>query len=234
MAGGRWFVALMRVGDVSPTCALPPIPSQRVSPLRLPCVIRASLPSRLLCNKFAGAPLIYPTLSPESTWTHRRSVSLSLCQTRAPIQSSSVPSLSWLRTRCALSRSWILGIEERRGAFSSWRYIFIKREKEKMEKEVKRQYRSAALHIISSLCSVASIAFCVHLSISAADVRSRVVGLESGAAERTFIQVRGYSMEDFNSLVQQRVDELLSQVNLTLHFFFFLLPVWFRLTFACR
>ncbi|MEQ2314492.1 hypothetical protein AMECASPLE_012663 [Ameca splendens] len=80
-----------------------------------------------------------------------------------------------------------------------------------MEKQVKRHYRAAALNIISSLCSVASIAFCVHLSISAADIRSRVVGLESGTAERTFIQARGYPMEDFNSLVQQRVDELLSQ-----------------------
>ncbi|MED6280950.1 hypothetical protein CHARACLAT_016330 [Characodon lateralis] len=80
-----------------------------------------------------------------------------------------------------------------------------------MEKEVKRHYRAAALNIMSSLCSVASIAFCVHLSISAADIRSRVVGLESGTAERTFIQARGYPMEDFNSLVQQRVDELLSQ-----------------------
>lgn len=90
---------------------------------------------------------------------------------------------------------------------------------EKMEKEVatqKRQScRTTALNIISSLCSVASIAFCVLLSFNAADIRNRVVDLESGKGERTFIRVPGYSLDDFNSLVQQRVDELLSQVRLT-------------------
>lgn len=89
----------------------------------------------------------------------------------------------------------------------------------KMEKEVahqKRQHcRTAALNIITSLCSVASIAFCILLSINAADVKNRVVDLESGKGEHTFIHAAGYStMDDFNSLIQQRVDELLSQVRL--------------------
>ncbi|XP_072232265.1 collagen alpha-1(XXV) chain-like [Leuresthes tenuis] len=84
-----------------------------------------------------------------------------------------------------------------------------------MEKEVaplKRQHsRTTALNIISSLCSVASIAFCVHLSISTAHIKNRVVDLESGTGDHTFIHGTGYSMDDFNSLVQERVDELLSQ-----------------------
>lgn len=91
---------------------------------------------------------------------------------------------------------------------------------EKMEKEVaphKRQYcRSTVLNIISSLCSVASLAFCVHLSIYTADVKNRVVDLESVNGEHTFVRAPGYSMDDFNSLIQQRVDELLSQVKMHL------------------
>ncbi|KAE8279029.1 Collagen alpha-1(XXV) chain CLAC-P Collagen-like Alzheimer amyloid plaque component [Larimichthys crocea] len=86
---------------------------------------------------------------------------------------------------------------------------------EKMEKEVapqKRQYyRTTVLNIISSLCSVASVAFCILLSINAADIKNRVVDLESGNGEHTFLRVPGYSMDDFNSLIEQRVDELLSQ-----------------------
>lgn len=91
---------------------------------------------------------------------------------------------------------------------------------EKMEKEVapqKRQYcRTTVLNIISSLCSVASIAFCIILSINTTDIKNRVVDLESGNGEHTFIRAPGYSMDDFNSLIQQRVNELLSQVRLDL------------------
>lgn len=87
-----------------------------------------------------------------------------------------------------------------------------------MEKEaarLKRQNcRATALNVISSLCSVASIALCVHLSVDTADIKNRVVDLESGTGEHTFIHGSGYSVEELNSLVQQRVDELLSQVTL--------------------
>ncbi|KAM7377421.1 hypothetical protein PAMA_013957 [Pampus argenteus] len=87
----------------------------------------------------------------------------------------------------------------------------------KMEKEVapqKRQYcRATALNVISPLCSVASIAFCVLLSINATDIKNRVVDLESGNGEHTFIRAPGYSTDDLNSLIQQRVNELLSQAR---------------------
>lgn len=92
-----------------------------------------------------------------------------------------------------------------------------------MEKEaarLKRQScRATALNVISSLCSVASIALCVHLSVDTADIKNRVVDLESGTGEHPFIHGSGYSVDDLNSLVQQRVDELLSQVTLVLHEF---------------
>lgn len=92
---------------------------------------------------------------------------------------------------------------------------------EKMEKQVaapqKRQRcRTTALNVISSLCSLASVAFCVHLSIHAADIRSRVVDLESERGERVFNRPPGFSADDLNSLIQHRVDELLSQVRLHL------------------
>ena len=81
----------------------------------------------------------------------------------------------------------------------------------------KRQYRrTTALHVISSLCSVGSVAFCVLLSINAADINKRVVDLESGDGEQPFTRAPGYSLDDFNSLIQQRVDELLSQVRTAL------------------
>lgn len=90
---------------------------------------------------------------------------------------------------------------------------------EKMEKELsprqKRHYcRTTALNVFSSFCSVASVAFCIFLSISGADIKNRVVDLESAKGEHTFTRAPGYSVEDFNSLIEERVDELLSQVRL--------------------
>lgn len=85
-----------------------------------------------------------------------------------------------------------------------------------MEKEAapeKRQRRAAALSVLSSLCSVASVAFCVHLSLLTAGIKHRVVDLESARGEHSLIRTPGYSVEDLNSLVQQRLEELLSQVS---------------------
>lgn len=88
---------------------------------------------------------------------------------------------------------------------------------EKMEKvapQKRQQCRTTVLNIISSLCSVASIAFCILLSINTADIKNRVVDLESGSSQQPLVRALGYSLDDFNSLIQQRVDELLSQVRL--------------------
>lgn len=109
---------------------------------------------------------------------------------------------------------------------------------EKMEKEVAPQKRqrcraTAALNIISSLCSVASIAFCILLSINAADVKNRVVDLQSGNDGQSLVRAPGYSVDDLNSLIDRRVDELFSQVNvgvshlrlLIVCAFFFCMPI---------
>ncbi|CAL8376577.1 unnamed protein product [Gadus morhua 'NCC'] len=83
-----------------------------------------------------------------------------------------------------------------------------------MEREAhqKRQNpRPAVLSVFSSLCSVASMAFCVFLSINTSDVTRRIVDLESRIGEPNLIRPVGYSVDDFNILIRDRVDELLSQ-----------------------
>ncbi|KAJ8262537.1 hypothetical protein GJAV_G00167540 [Gymnothorax javanicus] len=65
--------------------------------------------------------------------------------------------------------------------------------------------------VISLLFSVVSVAFSVFLSIQTSEISQRVVELETGNGEILFHQVPGFSMDRFNSLVRERVDQLLSQ-----------------------
>ena len=89
---------------------------------------------------------------------------------------------------------------------------------EKMEREVtsqKRQpCRTTVFNFISSLFSVASIAFCIFLSVKTSEIKGRVVDLETGHGEHILHRVPGFSLDHFNSLIQERVDELLSQVSM--------------------
>lgn len=70
-------------------------------------------------------------------------------------------------------------------------------------------------NVLSFAFSAVSIAFCIFLSIQTAEIKSRVLDLETGDGERLFSRPPGFSMDEFNSLIQQRVDELLSQVSVT-------------------
>lgn len=84
----------------------------------------------------------------------------------------------------------------------------------KMEREPqkRRLCRATVLHLVSSFCSVASVAVCILLSVNAADIRHRVADLESG--EHAALRASGCSSADgLNSLIEQRVHELLSQVS---------------------
>lgn len=87
-----------------------------------------------------------------------------------------------------------------------------------MEKDAARQERqrrrAAALNATSCVFSVASVAFCVLLSINAADLRTRLVDVESLTGEHKLIRAPGYSSEDLNSLIEEKVNELLSQVTM--------------------
>ncbi|KAG5845479.1 hypothetical protein ANANG_G00139550 [Anguilla anguilla] len=87
---------------------------------------------------------------------------------------------------------------------------------ESMEREpgsYKRQYccRTFA-SVISLLFSVVSVAYCIFLSVQTSEIRQRVVELETtGNGEIQYHQVPGFSMDQLNSLVRERVDQLLSQ-----------------------
>lgn len=87
-----------------------------------------------------------------------------------------------------------------------------------MEKDAARQERqrrrATALNATSCVFSVASVAFCVLLSINAADLRNRLVDVESLTGEHKLIRAPGYSSEDLNSLIEEKVNELLSQVTI--------------------
>lgn len=71
------------------------------------------------------------------------------------------------------------------------------------------------MNIISSLLSVASLAFCILLSLQTSEIKDRVLDLETGHGEQIFHRVPSFSVDQFNSLIQERVDELLSQVSIS-------------------
>lgn len=73
-------------------------------------------------------------------------------------------------------------------------------------------------NVLSFVFSAVSIAFCIFLSVQTAEIKSRVLDLETGDGEQLFSRPPGFSMDEFNSLIQQRVDELLSQVRALLGF----------------
>lgn len=91
--------------------------------------------------------------------------------------------------------------------------------RKKMEREttsLKQQYCcTAVMNVISSLFSVASLAFCILLSVQTSAITDRVLDLETGHGEQIFHRVPSFSVDQFNSLIQERVDELLSQVSIT-------------------
>ncbi|XP_051999321.1 collagen alpha-1(XXV) chain-like [Xyrauchen texanus] len=68
----------------------------------------------------------------------------------------------------------------------------------------------AIVDVIPFVFSLVSFAFCFLLSIQTSEIKDRVVDLEIGSGARTFSPF-GLSMDQFNSMVQERVDKLLSQ-----------------------
>ncbi|KAG5261329.1 hypothetical protein AALO_G00302740 [Alosa alosa] len=76
----------------------------------------------------------------------------------------------------------------------------------------KRRYCFRTLaNVLSFAFSAVSVAFCIFLSVQSAEIKSRVLDLETADGERMFSRPPGFSMDRFNSMIQQRVDELLSQ-----------------------
>ncbi|TRZ04406.1 hypothetical protein DNTS_023512, partial [Danionella cerebrum] len=60
--------------------------------------------------------------------------------------------------------------------------------------------------------SLGSFAFCILLSVRSSDINSRIVDLEAGSRGWLLSPFHGISVDRLNVMVQERVDELLSQV----------------------
>ncbi|XP_051980951.1 collagen alpha-1(XXV) chain-like, partial [Xyrauchen texanus] len=75
----------------------------------------------------------------------------------------------------------------------------------------RRHCLRAIVDAIPFVFSLVSFAFCFLLSVQTGEIKDRVVDLESGSGARLFSPLHGLSMDQFNSMVQERVDELLSQ-----------------------
>lgn len=87
----------------------------------------------------------------------------------------------------------------------------------KMESDLgfggQRHFLHAITGAIPFIFSVASLAFCVLLGIQNSDIKNRVIDLESSNGERLLHPFAEVSLDEFNSMVQERVDEVLSQVS---------------------
>lgn len=66
--------------------------------------------------------------------------------------------------------------------------------------------------VLSLLFSVASLAYCVFLSVQTSEITERVAELENGNAELLYRPVPGFALDKLNSMIHERVDQLLSQV----------------------
>lgn len=77
----------------------------------------------------------------------------------------------------------------------------------------KRHYLRTITGAIPFVFSVASVAFCILLGIQTSEIKTRMLDLESSNGERPMHPFAEVSIDEFNSMVQERVDEVLSQVN---------------------
>ncbi|KAJ8339779.1 hypothetical protein SKAU_G00344120 [Synaphobranchus kaupii] len=59
--------------------------------------------------------------------------------------------------------------------------------------------------------SVASLAYCVFLSVQTSEIRERMAELENGNAEFLYRPFPGFALDKLNSMIHDRVDQLLSQ-----------------------
>lgn len=77
----------------------------------------------------------------------------------------------------------------------------------------RRHCLKPAVDVIPFVFSVVSFAFCFLLSVQTSDIKDRVVDLESGSGARFLSPFNGLTIDQFNALVQDKVDKLLSQVS---------------------
>lgn len=77
----------------------------------------------------------------------------------------------------------------------------------------KRHYLRAVTAAIPLVFSVASVAFCILLGLQTSALKSRMLDFESSHGERLVHPLAEVSIDELNSMVQERVDEVLSQVR---------------------
>ncbi|MCI4377494.1 hypothetical protein PGIGA_G00204230 [Pangasianodon gigas] len=75
----------------------------------------------------------------------------------------------------------------------------------------KRHYLKTITGAIPFVFSIASVAFCILLGIQSSDLKNRMLDLESSNGERLSHPFAEVSIDEFNSMVQERVDEVLAQ-----------------------
>lgn len=96
----------------------------------------------------------------------------------------------------------------------------MKASEAKMESDVtyrgrREHYLRTVTGAVPFVLSVAAVAFCILLSVQSNDIEHRVAGLESATGELLFHPFSKISMDQFNSMVQGRVDELLAKVSIS-------------------
>lgn len=77
----------------------------------------------------------------------------------------------------------------------------------------RRHCLKGAVDVIPFVFSVVSFAFCFLLSVQNSGIKDRVVDLEIGSGARLLSPLYGLTMDQFNAMVQEKVDTLLSQVR---------------------
>lgn len=118
------------------------------------------------------------------------------------------------------SRHWRLHIvertDERRIAMRDLETNKEPRSATKMENDTgpgkRRCCLTGTMNAIPYAFSLVSFAFCFLLNVQTSEIKDRIVDLETGGGVRLLSPFYGISMDQFNSMVQRRVDELLSQV----------------------
>ncbi|XP_063281880.1 collagen alpha-1(XXV) chain-like [Pelobates fuscus] len=66
-------------------------------------------------------------------------------------------------------------------------------------------------NVLAFVLSVLSLAFCLYLNIKSNDLHGRIWAVEHGKSGDLSFHVPGLSVDQLNSIVQEKVDQLLSQ-----------------------
>ncbi|XP_053559511.1 collagen alpha-1(XXV) chain-like [Bombina bombina] len=67
------------------------------------------------------------------------------------------------------------------------------------------------LNMGTLVLSLMSLAWCLYINVKTSDLQGRVLSIEHGKSGEISLQVPGFSMDQLNSIVQEKVDRLLSQ-----------------------